>query len=104
MTKMFRPQDYSKVHTIKLRRMGYDNAWINYNFQNRAKWYLAGWGVNKRVLGSMHSRMHYFACHAPEPVRKQWRTKYDSFMHKHFGDAGCASIRYLNTWSCHSWL
>lgn len=104
MNKLFRPQDIKKVYTIKLRRKGYGNEWINYNFQNRAKWYPAGWGLNKRTIGSIHSRMHYLACHAPVPIQKAWRTKYDAFMTKHFGDAGRASMRYLNNWSCHSWL
>ena len=104
MNKLFRPQDHSKVHTIKLRRKGYDNAWINYNFVNRAKWYPAGWGFNKRVLGRIHRRMHYLAFHAPVPNQKKWRVTYNNFMIKHFGAAGKGSMRYLNNWSCHSWL
>jgi len=102
--KMFRPMELSKKATIKLRRKGYGNEWINYNFPTRAKWFIAGWGINKRTIGSIHSRMHHLACHAPEPVQKQWRAKYAVFMDKHFGDAGKASMRYLNNWSCHSWL
>jgi len=104
MNKMFRPMELSKKATIKLRRKGYGNEWINYNFPRRAKWFLAGWGVNKRTIGSIHSRLHYLACHAPAPIQKQWRAKYDVFMNKHFGNAGKASMRYLNNWSCHSWL
>lgn len=104
MNTLFRPQEHSKVHTIKLRRKGYGNEWINYNFCNRVKWYPAGWGVNKRVLGNIHSRMHYLACHAPVPIQKKWRVTYNNFMIKHFGAAGKGSMRYLNTWSCHSWL
>lgn len=98
----FRPQEISKVAVMKqLLKYGRSD---NYNFQARVKWYPAGWGVNKRVLGNIHSRMHYLACHAPEPIQKKWRKTYDVFMKKHFGDAGKASMRYLNTWSCHSWL
>jgi len=104
MNKMFRPMTMHKPATIKLRLKGYDNAWINYNFPRRAKWFLAGWGINKRTIGSIHSRMHYLACHAPEPIQKQWRTKYAVFMKNHFGDNGRASMRYLNKYSCHSWL
>jgi hypothetical protein len=76
----------------------------NYNWQTRVKWYPAGWGFNKRVLGNMHSRLHYLACHAPKPIRKRWQTAHKVFMNKHFGDAGRASVRYLNKWSCHSWM
>ncbi len=104
MNTLFRPQEHSKVHTIKLRRKGYGNEWINYNFCNRVKWYPAGWGVNKRVLGNIHSRMHYLACHAPAPIQKKWRVTYNNFMIKHFGAAGKGSMRYLNTWSAHAWL
>lgn len=104
MNKMFRPIAMSKKATIKLRRQGYDNAWINYNFPTRVKWYPAGWGFNKHVLGNIHSRLHYLACHAPEPIQKKWRATYAVFMDKHFGNAGRASMRYLNNWSCHSWL
>jgi hypothetical protein len=98
----FRPQEISKVAVMKqLLKYGRSD---NYNFQTRVKWYPAGWGFNKRVLGNIHSRMHYLACHAPEPISKQWRVRYDVFMKKHFGDATKGSMRYLNTWSCHSWL
>jgi len=104
MNKMFRPMESSKNATIKLRRMGYDNAWINYNFPTRAKWFLTGWGVNKRTIGSIHSRLHYLACHAPEPIQKKWRATYNNFMIKHFGAAGKGSMHYLNKWSAHSWM
>ena len=96
--------ELSKKATIKLRRKGYGNEWINYNHVNRAKWYPAGWQYNQRVLGGIHSRMHYLACHAPAPIRVKWRVTYNNFMKKHFGDAGKASVRYLNNWSAHSWL
>ncbi len=98
----FRPQDTSKRSIIK-QRLKYGRT-DNYNWQTRVKWYPAGWGFNKRVIGNQHSRLHYLACHAPEPIRKQWRTTYKAFMDKHFGDAGRASVRYLNKWSCHNWM
>lgn len=101
--KMFRPMQLSKAASIKLRRNGY-NEWINYNFPTRSKWYPAKWKYNHRVIGSIHSRMHYLACHAPEPIQKRWRAAYTVFMAKHFGDMGKASMRYLNKYSCHSWL
>lgn len=98
----FRPQSDTKLYIMKQRlRTGRSD---NYNWQSRVKWYPAGWGFNKRVLGDIHSRMHYLACHAPKPIRKRWRVPYANFMAKHFGDMGKASMRYLNTWSCHSWM
>lgn len=99
---MYRPQDLPKRFTIK-ERLKY-GASANYNFVNRVKWYPAGWGFNKKVLGGIHSRLHYLACHAPEPVAKRWAQAYDNFQAKHFGSKGKASMRYLNTWSCHSWM
>lgn len=104
MNKLFRPQEKCVVSIMRLRLKGYSNEWSNYNFVNRAKWYPAGWQYNQRVIGSMHSRMHYFACHAPVPLQKKWRAKYAVFMKKHFGDGSKASMRYLNKWSCHSWM
>jgi len=104
MNTMFRPMEMNKVSTIRLRRKGYGNEWINYNFVNRVRWYPAGWQYNQRVIGNMHSRLHYLACHAPVPIQKKWRKTYAVFMAKHFGDAGRASMRYLNKWSCHSWM
>lgn len=105
MNKMFRPHQPNKRMTMRLRYKGYSAEWISmYNFVDRVKWYPAGWGFNRRVLGDIHSRLHYFACHAPKPVQQRWRVAYKNFMAQHFGNAGRASIRYLNTWSCHSWL
>lgn len=97
----FRPQDISKSYIIKMR-LKYGRS-ENYNWQTRIKWYPAGWGFNKKVIGSMHSRLHYLACHAPDPIKKKWRNAYNVFYKKHFGTEH-ASGRYLNTYSCHSWL
>lgn len=98
----FRPQEISKVSVMK-ERLKYGRT-DNYNWQTRIKWYPAGWGFNKKVLGSIHSRLHYLACHAPDPITKKWRATYAVFMKKHFGDGGKGSMRYLNKWSCHSWM
>jgi hypothetical protein len=104
MTKLFRPQQITKMYSVQLRRKGYGNEWINYNFQNRTKWYPAGWGFNKKTIGDQHSKLHYLACHAPAPIQKKWSKTYKNFMNKHFAESGKASMRYLNTWSCHSWM
>ena len=96
----FRPQNVSKLLSIKERRKYKHND--NYNFQNRAKWYPAGWKLHQRVIGDQFSKLHYLACHSPNIVRKKWQISYDNFYNKHFGKN--ASVRYLNKWSCHSWL
>ena len=98
----FRPQDIGKRYIIKERlRTGRSD---NYNWQSRVKWYPAGYRLNKKTISYQFSKLHYLACHAPEPVQQRWRVPYANFMAQHFGNAGCASMRYLNTWSCHSWL
>ncbi len=98
----FRPQDTPKRAIIK-QRLKYGRS-DNYNWQTRIKWYPAGWGFNKKILGNIHGRLHYLACHAPSPIQKRWWKVYDNFMAKHFGTKGNASVRYLNKWSCHSWM
>ena len=97
----FRPQDLPKRYIIK-ERLKYGRS-ENYNWQTRVKWYPAGWGFNKKVIGDMHGKLHYLACHAPKPIQKRWAKAYDNFYKKHFGTKH-ASVRYLNNWSCHSWL
>jgi len=103
MNKMFRPQERSVKSTMRLRRKGF-GAFVNYNFVSRAKWFPAVWQYNQRAIGSMHSRLHYLACHAPKPIQQKWRVTYNNFMIKHLGAAGQGTMRYLNKWSCHSWL
>jgi hypothetical protein len=76
----------------------------NLHWQTREKWYPAGWGFNNRVISNIHSRLHYLACHAPNPVNKQWTAAYKNFYKKHFGVHKGVSVRYLNKWSCHSWM
>lgn len=98
----FRPQNISKRYFIKQRRLlGITDS---YNWQTRIEWYPVGWGTSKRVIGRQFGRLHYLACHAPEPVAKKWRKVYNNFQHKYFATKGKASIRYLNKYSAHSWL
>jgi hypothetical protein len=47
--------------------------------------------------------LHYLACHSPEKIQKRWLTVYNNFHTRHFGTRN-GSMRYLNEWSCHSWL
>ena len=76
----------------------------NYNWQSRVRWYPVGFKINHRTIFNQFGKLHYLACHAPGPVTKKWAIANRNFMNKHFGDAGGASMRYLNKWSCHSWL
>jgi hypothetical protein len=98
----FRPQDLPKSFIFK-QRLKHSGS-ENYNWQTRVRWYPAGWQPNQLSIGRRFSRLHYLACHAPAAVQKKWRPAYQAFERKHFGNLGRASMRYLNTWSCHSWL
>lgn len=98
----FRPQDIPKSYIMK-QRLRYGRV-DNYNWQVRDKWYPAGWGLNKKVIGSIHGRLHYLASHAPKPIRNKWRGARSNFIQYHFGSDRTASVRYLNKWSCHSWM
>lgn len=97
----FRPQDVLKSRTIK-ERLKFGRC-ENYNWQSRVKWHPVGWRLNKKTIGYQFGRLHYLARHAPESVQMRWCSVYDTFYKKHFGTQ-YASVRYLNNYSCHSWL
>jgi hypothetical protein len=98
----FRPQDIGTRLVTKSRRI--HGRLENYNWQTRIKWHPAGWKINQISIGRRFSYLHYLACHAPAPIRKKWRSAYNNFYNRHFAGKGNASIRYLNTWTCHAWL
>lgn len=98
----FRPQDIGKRYIIKERLLTGRSQ--NYNWQTRAEWYPAGYGFNKKTIFRQFGRLHYLACHAPGPVAKSWQKAYNNFYQRHFGAYKGASMRYLNTWSCHAWM
>ena len=98
----FCPQDLPKSYIMRERRLGGGRE--SYNFRSRIKWYPAGWGFNKKVIGNQFSNLHYLACRAPKPIQKKWANAYDNFMAKHFASKGKASVRFLNKYTCHSWL
>jgi hypothetical protein len=76
----------------------------SYNWQSRVEWYPVGYKLNKRTIARQFGRLHYLACHSPNAVQKKWQRIYDNFHTKHFGASWGASMRYLNSWSCHAWL
>jgi hypothetical protein len=98
----FRPQDISTRHLMRERRI--TGRVENYDWQTRVEWYPAGWKLNQISIGRRFSQLHYLACHAPAPIQKKWRRAYRLFCDKHFANKGNASMRYLNTWTCHAWL
>ena len=98
----FRPQDLPKTFVMK-ERLRFGNT-INYSWQTRIEWYPVGWKQNQKQISKRFTKLHYLACHAPEPIQKQWKKAYTLFMNKHFAERGNASMRYLNKNTCHAWL
>lgn len=98
----FRPQEVNLRWKLTKNRK-YRGS-FNTNWQTRIKWYPAGWGFNKKVIGDQFSRLHYLAYHAPKPIQLKWRSAYNSFYNKHFAGKGKASVRFLNKYTCHAWL
>lgn len=99
----FRPQHLNKRILIKGRRCG---KTINYNFTHRDKWFPAGWGFNQKILGSIFGKLHYLACHSPNPIQKKWAKAYKNFEKAHLGDMSgkLMTFKYANNWSCSKWL
>ena len=102
MCNKFRPQDIGKSYVMK-QRLKY-GCTDNYNWQTRVGWYPAGYGINKRTISKQFQKLHYLACHAPEPIAKKWKSAYNQFENKHFASKGKASMRFLNKWTAHSWM
>jgi len=98
----FRPQDISKKYIMRERRR--TGRVENYNWQTRIEWCPAGWKPNQISISRRFRQLHYLACHSPEPVQQRWRQAYRQFCNQHFADRGRASMRYLNTWTCHAWM
>jgi len=96
----FRPQDISKKY--KLKQYIRTGRIENYNWQTRIKWYPAGWGFNKKVIGGIFGRLHYLACHAPTPVQQRHRRAYRALEARLIPTR--ASVRYINTYSAGAWL
>lgn len=97
----FRPQDIAK-HYIMRQRLKTGRS-ESYNWQTRAEWYPAVWTRHQQTIAKRFGRLHYLACHAPRPIQKQWHNAYKLFYRRHFG-GDQASVRFLNKYTCHSWL
>jgi hypothetical protein len=98
----FRPNSAMATKLIMRERRKYGHT-NNYNWQSRVEWYPAGFKLNRRTIFKQFGRLHYLACHSPEPVQRRWQQTYNNFHNRHFGTFK-GSMRYLNTWSCHAWL
>lgn len=99
----FRPSSSMDTRRIMRERRRYGHT-DNYNWQGRVEWYPVGYRLNKKTISRQFSRLHYLACHAPDKTTKKWQKAYNNFYIKHFGAVRAGSMRYLNNWSCHSWL
>lgn len=99
----FRPSSSGTTLYIMKQRRIYGRT-DNYNWQTRTEWYPVGYGLNKRTIMKQFIKLHYLACHAPESVTKKWQSAYNQFQNKHFASKGKASMRFLNTYTAHSWL
>jgi hypothetical protein len=99
----FRPSSSMDTRNVMRVRRLYGKT-DNYNWQTRIEWYPVGFKLNHKTIMKQFMRLHYLACHAPNTVTKKWKSAYNNFDTKHFGVFGGASMRYLNKWSCHSWL
>lgn len=102
MNNKFRPQSIGKSYIMK-QRLHYGRT-DSYNYQTRIEWFPVGYTYNKKVIAKQFQKLHYLACHSPEPVAKKWQSAYNQFYKKHFASGGKASIRFLNTYTAHSWL
>jgi hypothetical protein len=101
LPQKYRPMDVSKKYKLKyLLETGRRES---YNWRSRVRWYPASYKLNRKTIFNQFGKLHYLACHSPEPITKKWQAAYNNFHKKHFGSFK-ASVRYLNKWSCHNWL
>ena len=99
----FRPSSSMVTRSIMRERRKHGACLGSYNWQSRVEWYPVGFKLNRKTIFRQFGRLHYLACHSPEPIQKKWQTAYNNFHNRHFGTFN-GSMRYLNTWSCHAWL
>ena len=97
----FRPQAVSKSYIIK-QRLHYGRT-DNFNWQTRRTWTPVGMTPHQAGIVRRWQQIHHWACHAPA-CAPHWKKANDLFNQRHLGSTGRGSMRYLNTWSAHSWL
>ena len=99
----FRPSSSMDKKNVMKMRLKYGRV-DNYNWQSRIEWYPVGFKLNHKTIFKQFGKLHYLACHSPDPITKKWQKAYNNFYQKHFGANKGASVRYLNKYSCHNWL
>lgn len=100
----FRPCSAMTTKGVMRERLKFGSTLGNYNWQSRVEWYPVGFKNNHKLIFKQFGKLHYLAYHSPKPITKKWRMAYSNYYKKHFGAFKGASVRYLNKWSCHSWL
>lgn len=100
-TTVFRPQEFKRATSKALSK---NNKHVDYNFRNRTNFKFKEFKLNHYVIFRIFQRLHYLACHSPEPVRLKYKHAYDSFHKKYFGDTNRTSVRFANTHTAHRWL
>jgi hypothetical protein len=102
MPNKFRPSSSMDTKSIMKMRRLYGRT-DNYNWQSRVEWYPVRFKLNHKTIFKQFGKLHYLACHAPDRVTKRWQKAYNNFYKTHFGTMQ-GGVRYLNKYSCHSWL
>ena len=97
----FRPQELPKSYVMK-QRLKYGRT-DNFNCQTRVRWLPIGMTKNRVSILRRWQQIHHFASHTKRPAQ-HWRVSNQMFCKQFLGSKGNASMRYLNTYSAHSWL
>ena len=97
----FRPQELPKSYVMK-QRLKYGRT-DNFNWQTRIRWVPASMTKNRVSILRRWQQIHHFACHTAKPAQ-HWVRANKMFERQFLGTYGKGSMRYLNTWSAHSWL
>jgi len=100
-THKFRPHGYGKSNIILSRKLGIKLS--EANWPERRVW-CSDTRPNKIHISKVFMNLHYLASHSPEPIKCKWRVVERRFYLKYFGAPGRSSVRFANTWTCHSWL
>lgn len=97
----FRPQSLPTRFLVKERlQTGRTN---NYNWQSRVTWIPAGLTKNRIGILRRWQQIHHHACHTEKP-RQYWVAANKMFEQRFLASRGKASMRFLNTYTAHSWL
>jgi len=102
MTSRFRPIEVHRPFRVK-HYLLYGKLPKNYNWVPYQQYVLAKQTNPNSAIRKAFLVLHYLATHSPEKVQIKYRKAYNRFYKKHFGSEK-ANMKYLNKYSCHSWL